>query len=263
MRCLRSAEAEDARHGWRLFYAQLGGATAMGATLAWVMSGDGRFWVAATTLALWGFLLPVFLTVSHRMLPFFTQSALPFVKSWRPYALLNGWLVACAAIVCLTLAGFSAVGGGAALALAMSLAYTSVRWGLHKSFANRLLAMLHLSFAWLAPTLLLQGLGMLGVNVGAAPAHALGLGFCGTMMVGFVTRVTLGHSGRPLQADTGFWAIYLALHTVALLRVTLALAGASPRWLPFISLLWLALMLVWAARVLPIYWRPRADGKPG
>jgi uncharacterized protein involved in response to NO len=30
-----------------------------------------------------------------------------------------------------------------------------------------------------------------------------------------------------------------------------------------IALLWLLALICWAARVLPIYWRPRLDGKPG
>jgi uncharacterized protein involved in response to NO len=117
--------------------------------------------------------------------------------------------------------------------------------------------MLHLSFAWLPVALVLQALGLIGVGVGSAPSHAVALGFCATMLVAFVTRVSLGHSGRPLVADNGYWAIYLALHVVAALRVLVALLGLSAIWLHVISGLWVLLMLAWAARVLPIYWRGR------
>ena len=46
---------------------------------------------SATQLALWGFVATTFTVVSHRMIPFFTQSALPFLDAWRPMWLL--WLL--------------------------------------------------------------------------------------------------------------------------------------------------------------------------
>lgn len=147
--------------------------------------------------------------------------------------------------------------------LAASLAYTSARWGLYASLQNRLLAMLHFSFVWLVPALLLQAAAALGWPVGSAPVHALGLGFAGTMLMAFVTRVSLGHSGRPLQADNGFVALYVLLHAVALLRVGLALAGSHTGWLALASLAWLAVLLAWAARVVPMYLQARLDGKAG
>ena len=36
---------------------------------------------------------------------------------------------------------------------------------------------------------------------GRAPAHALYIGFFGSLLVAMVTRVTQGHSGRPLELD--------------------------------------------------------------
>lgn len=80
---------------------------------------------------------------------------------------------------------------------------------------------------------------------------------------GFVTRVSLGHSGRPLQADTGFWALYLGLQGVAVLRVLAALFGLTGPCLSAMAGLWLLLLLVWTVRVLPLYLRARADGQPG
>lgn len=262
-RLYQRSQVADKRHGLRILLAMGLGALALMLALLWVRSGEGQLWWLARQIVFWGLLLPVFLTVSHRMLPFFTQSALPGHASWRPHWLLDGWLAGCALLILADAFGQAWLAALSAFALAASLAYTSWRWGLRASLQNRLLAMLHLSFAWLAPALLLQGLHSAGVAVGAAPAHAIGLGFCCTMLVGFVTRVTLGHGGRDLVADNTYWAIYLGLHAVAALRVGLALWGGPPAWLHLASAGWLLLMLAWAARVLPIYWRARADGKPG
>ncbi|QNM95121.1 NnrS family protein [Chitinimonas koreensis] len=263
LQCIGRSRAADKRHALRLFYAMLAGSVALMLALLWVRSGEGMLWWQCRQLTLWGFLLPVFLIVCHRMIPFFTHSALPAIAPWRPAWLLDGWLLACAGLAVVGLAGVPQLEAALAFALAASLGWASWRWGLATSLGNRLLAMLHLSFAWLAPALLLQGLAALGLQVGAAPAHALGMGFCCTMLVGFVTRVSLGHSGRQLQADNVYWAIYLGLHAVALLRVAAALFGLPPAWLHLASVGWLLLMLAWACRVLPIYWRARVDGKPG
>lgn len=260
--CARS-QASDRRHARRMLAAMVMGVATYTAAFLWVWSGNGQLWLLARHLMFWAFLLPVFLVVSHRMVPFFTQAAMPFVKAWRPFWLLDCWLGAGLLLAVSGTMGWRWLEAGVALAMSASMAYTSWRWGLVASLQNRLLAMLHLSFAWLAPALLLQGLGALGLPVGTAPAHALGLGFCCTMLVGFVTRVTMGHSGRPLVADNGYWAIYLALHGVALLRVGAALFGLGGPWMHLLSAAWLALMLVWGARVLPIYWKARADGQPG
>ncbi|WP_374353272.1 NnrS family protein [Chitinimonas sp.] len=261
--CLRSSSEADRFHPSRLLAAMLLGTLVIMLAVLWVRSGDGRLWIQARDAALWGMLLPIFLTVSHRMLPFFTQSALPGAAIWRPRFLLDGWLAACALLVLSGLLDSPRLTGCVTLALSLSLAFTSWRWWQRGVMTNHLLAMLHLSFAWLAPALLLQALSVFGWPVGAAPAHALALGFCCTMLVGFVTRVTLGHGGRQLVADSGYWAIYLAMHGVAALRVVIALLGLSASWINVVSLLWLAVMIAWATRILPIYWQARQDGKPG
>jgi uncharacterized protein involved in response to NO len=122
--------------------------------------------------------------------------------------------------------------------------------------------MLHLSFAWLAIVFALQAAGAYGVSVGSAPVHALALGFMGTMLVAFVSRVTYGHSGRPLQASGLLWSIYLGLHIAALLRILGSLLSYS--FLITVSATaWLALLACWIAMMLPIYLKARADGQAG
>jgi uncharacterized protein involved in response to NO len=44
---------------------------------------------------LWGFVVVVYVTVAHRMIPFFTSSAMPMVEAWRPFWVL--WLMLAAA----------------------------------------------------------------------------------------------------------------------------------------------------------------------
>lgn len=255
------SKALDKKHAWAILLAMCGGALALAATLCW-SAGIDVAWSVARQLAFFAFLLPVFLTVCHRMLPFFSSNVLKPYTVWRPVWLLAFWLTACLLLALTGVAGWHLVEALIAAALSLSFAVTSWRWGLLRSFANRLLAMLHLSFAWLTIVFALQAAGALGVNTGSAAVHALGLGFMTTMMVGFVSRVSFGHSGRPLQASNTLWGLYLGLHLAALLRILASLLVLP--WLISVSATaWLILLAGWIAMMLPVYLRARVDGQPG
>jgi uncharacterized protein involved in response to NO len=109
--------------------------------------------------------------------------------------------------------------------------------------------------------LLLTGSGLLGL----APLHALTLGFFASAVVGMVTRVTLGHSGRPLNADNATWLIFWGMQGVTVLRIAaefVLLPGAAS--LSFLAALgWLAVFGAWYAKFAPAYLKPRPDGRPG
>ncbi|MBV1777448.1 NnrS family protein [Burkholderiaceae bacterium DAT-1] len=264
IRCILLSSLQDRAHAWRLAVAMSVGFISMTAAAMWARSGDTTIWLLTRNLSMWGFLLPVFLIVSHRMIPFFTQSALASSSVlWRPMRLLDAWLLACLGRILtssLQLNGLTAIIDGA---LAISFAFTSWRWGIVASLKVRLLAMLHLSFAWLAPACGLQLLVDLGCAPASAPIHALATGLFVTMLVGFVTRVTYGHGGRSLQVDGVTWWIYCGLHLLAALRVGLALMTSAGSALHMVVVAWVILLLFWAARMVPIYLHPRLDGKPG
>jgi uncharacterized protein involved in response to NO len=151
---------------------------------------------------------------------------------------------------------------------ALALWFTS-RWGIARSFGVRLLAMLHIAFVWatLAFTLAaldgLAGLAGLATPFGLAPLHALAIGFFGSMLVGMASRVTLGHSGRKLEADGLTWGLFWLVQVTALVRMLPDLAAAPYPLVVVSAGLWLLCFLPWSVRYAPAYWRPRADGKPG
>ncbi|WP_434634996.1 NnrS family protein [Chromobacterium sp. CV08] len=262
-RLLLGSAAPDRRHAWAVLAAFGAGALALASAGYWLLSGDVRGWLWMRDLALWGFLLPVFLTVCHRMLPFFSAGVLAPYRPWRPWWLLAAMLGGSLAHGLLSIAGWPS--WGLDLALAFLFGYTSWRWGLAASLRVRLLAMLHLSFAWLAAGFALYAWQGAFGGLARAPLHAIAVGFFLTMMIAFVSRVSLGHSGRALEAGKALWGLYLAAHWLALARVAadllplgwrgglygLAAAGCS------------LTLLLWGGRFLPVYLRPRADGQPG
>ncbi len=262
---IKQSQVKDKTHAIALLIAMGGGVAALLASFLWI-GGIQEAWLVARQLAFFTFLLPIFLTVCHRMLPFFSSTVLPNYQVWRPYALLFGWIIACWIIALAGIFQLALVEALCASLLSLSFANTSWRWGLFTClFAkpqNRLLAMLHLSFAWLAIVFALQAASALGAQLGSANIHALALGFMGTMLVGFVSRVSFGHSGRPLQVSSLLWALYLALHAAAVLRVAASI-GHSNSLMHIAASLWLVLLLVWVGMMLPIYLRPRVDGQAG
>ncbi|PTU66100.1 NnrS family protein [Chromobacterium sp. Panama] len=264
--CLLLASPQaDRRHACAVLAALFCGALALLAGAYWLIFQDGQAWLWMRNLALWGFLLPVFLTVCHRMLPFFSANALPEYQPWRP-----GWLLAALLAGSLghgLLDGFGLPAWPLDAAMAALLAYVSWRWRLVAALRVRLLGMLHLAFAWLP-----VGFGLYALNgwlasprLALAALHAVTVGFFLTMMIAFVSRVTLGHSGQPLQASPGLWRLYLAAHWLALTRVaTEMLPGVWSGWLYGAAALgWLLTLAAWGRAFMPSYWRRRADGKPG
>ena len=69
--------------------------------------------------------------------------------------------------------------------------------------------------------------------------------------------------------DPRVWLCFLAVQMTAVLRVGADLGAGLLAWeqratlLGVAGLVWLVAFAAWASRVMPIWWRPRADGKPG
>lgn len=170
---IAASKQADRRHAWAVLLAFALGTLAHGAAVMWVWTGEVDWWWRMRELALWGFLLPVFLTISHRMLPFFSGAALPIYSVWRPDWLLAAFWAGSLGHGGLALLGVPTV--WVDLPFAALLGFVSVRWGLRASQKVKLLAMLHLAFAWAAVAFALYslnaGLLALGMPLDAATAE--------------------------------------------------------------------------------------------
>ena len=230
--------------------------------------------------ALWGFIVVVYVSVAHRMIPFFTSNVLPLIELWRPFWVLRLMLGVAAFEVLALWVDFFAPSQQAwpawtVLAIAVELAaggvllWLAVVWGLVQSLKIRLLAMLHVGFVWLGLALLYSAASQAlwlatGQPVlGLGALHALSMGFLGSIMVAMVTRVSCGHSGRARVADNPVWAMFWLLQVAIGVRLLAAVQG-MPMWLTALAaLLWTAIVTAWALRYANWYGRPRIDGKAG
>jgi uncharacterized protein involved in response to NO len=209
--------------------------------------------------------------IGGRITPAFTANAFlregidAEVRGWR---WLDRLAVACAVLVVLAdlvaprTAASGLVAGAAGLAVGARLA----GWQSLRTWRDPLVWSLHAGMAWVVVGYLLVAAGDLGA--GAPPTagvHALTAGAMGAMIMAVVTRVSLGHTGRPLVLPVGATAAYVLVHAGAVLRVAAALAsGAAVSTLLVAGgLAWSAAFAVFVALYAAILVSARADGKPG
>ncbi len=263
LRVLLKAKDKDRRHATAATAALISGWLGIAAYLLWLLTENSIMLDFSRNAGIWFFLLPVVMTVSHRMIPFFSSRVLEDYVLVRPYWIL--WLM----LACSAAHGILQLWENAFpylwlfdLPLAACAVYLSFTWGLLRSFRVHLLAVLHIAFAVFFMTegeLLVFGL---------APLHALAIGYFAGMVLGMASRVTLGHSGNALVLDGFTWLLFIGFQAAVLLRIFPdLLPGAFDTVTMNLYLLaglsWLICFTLWAVHYAPLYWRPRIDDKPG
>jgi uncharacterized protein involved in response to NO len=241
------------------------------AWLAWLLSEQQVWLNIALQAGIWLFLLPVFFTVGHRMIPFFTASSALRCRIDRPEWPLTVILASSASHAALQLAGLSEWLWLVDTPLALTAFYLSYAWNLLRSLAVPMVAVLHIGVAWLgiaallfsvqSATLMFSG----EIILGLAPLHALTIGFFSTILLGMATRVTLGHSGQSINPQRSTLWLFVVLQITALLRVLSEVLPAEWRATLYVAaaIAWLACFLPWLVFYLPTYLKPRADGISG
>jgi uncharacterized protein involved in response to NO len=270
LRTLLTCPPGDNRQPWVVWFATLFGQFGAVAFLAWRITGSAALLTLGEELGLWGFLTPLFLAVCHRMIPYFTSRVVSNYVLIQPYQALWAMVAACLGHVLLITLGHAEWSWSTDLPLAGVALWFSSRWGLRRGLSVRLLGMLHIAYLWAGLSFALFGIDslmhMLGLaGLGLAPLHGLAIGFFGSMLIGMATRVSLGHSGRKLECDEFTWWLFLTIQLAALVRMLPDLFPGliDHRVVGLAGLIWLLTFSSWAVKYAPIYWRPRADGKPG
>ena len=265
---LRAAEQRN-QHAWSCLAGLCLGAIGLTAFVAFLFGAPAPWARLAIKLGTFGLLVPVYFSVAHRMVAFFSGNVVrDYVVRRPPWSLPLLWPLLLAHLA-LDLAHVPAWLWLADAPLAALFGWHALAWQPWKAVRPGLLAVLHLAFAWLPIAFVLYAVQSLylfaghGPVLGLAPLHVLTIGYFGSMLVAMVTRVTQGHSGRPLQMGAVPWACFALLQGVVLLRAWAELARDSYLWLVVAACGWLLAFLPWVLRSARIYLTPRLDGRPG
>ena len=141
-----------------------------------------------------------------------------------------------------------------------------VRWRTWVTFGTPLLWSLHLAYWFIPVSLMLFALHFAGYNINPSSAlHGLTAGAMSSLILAMLARISLGHSGRPLQPH---WLLSYAFGLVLLAGVSRFAAGTvSVNWpislYSLSTLLWTSAYAIYLLVYLPILTTPRPDGRPG
>jgi uncharacterized protein involved in response to NO len=207
--------------------------------------------------------------IAGRVIPMFTRNATGSKAVVSVKALDVAALAAIALHSVLDVASpFSWPAGVTALVAAGLVVARSARWGSVAALRHPLLWILHFGHGWIAVGLALRAASIAFPSIPAsAGTHALTVGAIGSLTLGMMARVSLGHTGRPLVA-TPITVVAFALVTLAAcLRVFGPLVGGVSvsylTWLAVSGALWSCAFALYVAAYAKILVSPRADGKPG
>ncbi len=209
----------------------------------------------------------VILLIAGRVFPMFTRNATGN-HAIRSHASLDAaTVIAMLAVVALDLlAADWRVASSLAGIVGLLAAARATHWGARQSRREPLLWVLHAGYAWIVVGLVLRALSVATPALPASLAtHAITIGGVGTLTLGMMARVSLGHSGRPLVAPRAIRWAFAATLCAALARVVLPLVAPAHYMLSLMTAgaLWVFAFAAFLVVFVPMLASPRLDGKPG
>lgn len=205
--------------------------------------------------------------IGGRIVPSFTRNVLARRRPQAALPALRPRLDAAAIALTALTAAFVVlpvpdwIRGAVALTAGIANGLRLAGWRGQDTLHEPILWVLHVAFLWLVVGLTGEGLAILtGVLGESAAMHALSTGAIGSMILAVMTRVALGHSGRPILASRAVVVAYALVSLAALLRVL----GATvwPRHyneaMLLAGLAWTAAFATFSVVYAPILFKPHA-----
>jgi len=213
-----------------------------------------------------GIIVLLLALMGGRVIPFFIERGLPGVRnrSWP-------WLerLAIGSVLLFVIGDLFFPGSAVTVAITfMAAAVHGVRvagWYHQRIWSVSLLWVLFIGYAWVALGLLLHGLAAMTLINPMLALHAFTVGGVGVLTLGMMARVSIGHTGRPMQAHPLMgWAFALAAGA-ALVRVGLPLLWPRyyVQWVNLAGWLWLGAFVPFVVIYFPMLSKPRVDGQEG
>mgnify|MGYP006416672673 FL=1 len=172
----------------------------------------------------WWFLFPLFISICHRLIPFFTSVVIPQYEIYRPNKLLILMLILIFLHGLLELKHHISYLWFVDINIAIISCWLSWKWFNRQICNKRILFMLHIAYMWVPISFTLFALqSILSQNgfylLSSGPLHCVTIGFFTSMLFAMITRVSLGHSSRQVHANPFLWKLFLFIQLATLLRL--------------------------------------------
>lgn len=160
--------------------------------------------------------------------------------------------------------------GTQSIALAIAATASAVIHGLRmrhyhtrKTFNDPMLWILHAGYAWVIVALICIAVAALGFWPFSAALHAMTAGAIGSMTLGMMCRVSLGHTGRNLVASKATTGSFALMQCAAIMRVfgPIISPDHNTEWIIGSASLWTICFVIYVWIYAPMLWKPRPDGR--
>jgi uncharacterized protein involved in response to NO len=231
-----------------------------------------EFQTAALGIRLgWLIILLLITVMGGRVIPFFIERGTGQIGQTRSYKSLE-----LAGFVSLLIwMGYSLLSSSslilAVLAIVAGLIQALRLWGwyLHALWRHPMLWILLVGYSWIPIGLLLFAYASYSGTNNSSAVHAFTAGAIGILTIGMMARVSLGHTGRNIEASPLIIVAFVCVVLGALLRVIGSLSHfeiISKYYLLIVSsagILWASGFLLFLVVFIPILLKSRVDNRPG
>ncbi len=229
-----------------------------------LVKGDPRITAYTAVLVV----LMIVSIVSSRIIPSFTvaglrQRGLTLFQTDQTKTDITAMLLLFALAVAVFLTGLKSMPTAlCALAAGLIHLWRMRHWHSLKTSGEPMLWILHAGHFWLVAGLLSLGLHALGLVTFASLAlHMLTVGCIGSLTLGMMARVSLGHTGRLIRTNAAMVLAFLMMQWAAILRCLAIMVGSNHylSWIMVTGIFWVAAYSLYLVIYTPILFGPRAD----
>jgi uncharacterized protein involved in response to NO len=134
-------------------------------------------------------------------------------------------------------------------------------WEFPKTLKVPILWIMHVGYFWITLGLTFKGLAILGVMPRSVATHALTAGALGLLILGMLTRVALGHTGRMVEANASIHLSYYLMIGSAVVRVFFIWIWPEQTtlWLNISGGLWISVMAIYLINYFKILVSPALE----
>jgi uncharacterized protein involved in response to NO len=213
------------------------------------------------------YLIVLLITIlGGRVIPFFTEKGIPGAETKQHKAVEYTSVGALLLLILLDLSDATPV-AVVIVSILAAIAHGARLYGWYQKavWSVPLLWVLHLGYAWLVTGLLLKALSAAGLVNPMLAIHAFTAGGIGTITLGMMARVSLGHTGRLLQVGSSMTWAFALVNMAGFARVFLPViaTGSYSVWIVMSGVLWSAAFLLFVISYTGVLLKPRVDGLPG